>query len=154
MEPAAVTNEEQSDLCGTWTSVPGTMEGFDDFLMVSGANWVLRKAAAKMVESAKFKIEISNIGDKFLIVNTGPKGAETKEFVVGGPSFQSKFGPEKTPGTGKAVWDGGVLVLTAEMPGQTVVVRRELEGGFLKESTTLRKDGKSALLKRTYERTA
>merc|ERR1712087_18093 len=119
-----------------------------ELLVVNGSSWAVRKAALAMVMNARPpQQEISNDGDTFLVVITTQQGVDTKEFIVGGPSFESTFGPEKTPGTGQAVWEGDVLVLRVQMADKSSETRRWLEGDRLHETTTLTRRGKSATLK-------
>lgn len=149
-----VSEQTKSALSGQWEFILGEIQGFEDYLLLSGVSWAKRTMAKNLIGKFKVKMEINNSGDKFLIAVNLPTGVDTKEFVVGGPSFQSTFGPEKIPGTGEAGWEGDALVMNVRMTGQNTETRRWLESGVLIEQNKLFKDGKTAVMKRKFKKVA
>lgn len=143
--------QEVSKLSGNWMGIPGTIEGFEEFLNVSGIGWAKRKLVTSMVKKFVPKQEISNQGNRFLIVIPSPFGVDTKEFIVDGPTFESTFGPEKVPGTGQASWDGDVLVMQIDCGTKTIEQRRWLDGDILRQTDKLTMGGRTATLKRAYK---
>lgn len=143
-----------TQLAGTWEGIPGTIEGFGEFLDVSGCGWAKKRLAMSLVNTFTPRQEISNLGNCFLIVVKTPGGVDTKEFVVNGPPFEGTFGPEKALGTGVATWEGHVLVLRVTMPGKTTESRRWLSDEKLiqTDKLTMAANGRSAVLKRTFKR--
>merc|ERR1712060_156600 len=79
----------ESSMAGKWTMIPSSVEGLEAFLEVSKVGWVKRKAALALSKSFIPKIEIITEGSQFLTVSQGPRGIDTREFVVDGPSFSS-----------------------------------------------------------------
>lgn len=144
-----------SELCGEWVGVPGTLEGFEEFLRVSEVGWAKRKLATQMVKVYQPKEEIScNQDNHWLIVRQTPVGIDTKEFVVGGPKFESTFGPEKNPGTGEAYFRDDKLIMDVQMADQSTETLRWVENGRLQEWVILKKNGQEAVLKTTLQKVA
>eukprot|EP00933_Yihiella_yeosuensis_P050993 TRINITY_DN48817_c0_g1_i2.p1 TRINITY_DN48817_c0_g1~~TRINITY_DN48817_c0_g1_i2.p1 ORF type:complete len:252 (+),score=46.95 TRINITY_DN48817_c0_g1_i2:19-774(+) len=148
-------------LVGHWEGVPGSLEGMEDMLKVSGANWALRKMAAKAAGSFVPKLEVSREGSKVLLVSVTFKGVERTEVVINGPPFEGAFGPQQRKGIGKASVDGEVLVIKMELGttgDESLEIRRWIdpwvEEDILQESITLRKGKESATMKRRFKKTA
>lgn len=149
--PTIKSEPEGSDFSGMWEVIPSQTEGLESILEASEVGYLLRKAALALARTFVPKMEITIEEQKFLIVVTGVKGPESMEFVVGGPSFTSTFGPQKLAGTGKAFWDGSVLVLDVQMNGQSTETRRWIEDGMLKDKTILKKGARVGVMTRTWK---
>lgn len=141
-----------SELSGTWQMDPSATEGLESMLEAGDVSYFLRKAALAMAGTFSPKMEITIDGEKFLIVVEGVRGPETMEFVADGPPFKSVFGPQKLAGTGKAFWDGPVLVLNVQMDEQCTETRRWIEEDMLKDKTVLTKGAKVGVMKRAWKR--
>jgi len=146
--------EHGSALNGKWEGVAGSMVGLNEFLILAGVSWAVRTDATSISSIFVPRQEISSQSNTFLIAVKTPTGSDTKEFIVDGPRFEGTFGPEKAPGTGYATWEGDVLVIRVQMHGRISESRRWRDGDRMRQTLTLIKDGKNAVLKQAYKRAA
>jgi len=150
--------KEIGGLSGTWEGIPHSIEGFEEFLTVTGVGWAKKQLAKSLINTFKPRQEISNKGNLYLIVVKQPIGApDTKEFLVDGPSFQSTWGADKALGTGQATWEGDHLVMRTKMADASKCIgteqHRYLEDGKLFQTDKIMMaNGKSATLRRAFRR--
>merc|ERR1712232_639016 len=150
--PGANPCRQHPEFLGTWEGIPNSLEGFEDFLRASEVPFDRRREALRRSKTFVPKLEVRADGDKFLIVIPTANGPEIKEFVMDGTAFNSTYGPEKTPGTGQAYWDDGVMVLTVQMADKRTVCRRWVHQDTLIEHITLTTLGSVSVLKRAYRK--